>query len=87
LPPHIEPIDLDHAIEGLFPPNHQAQGMAHAPGRRLADAKRFGQADRGEALVRLQHQPETREPHPKRELGCMKRCAGRDRELRATVST
>lgn len=50
--------------------------MTHVPGRRLADAERLRRRDGGDTLVRLQHQPHTREPRPQ---GQFRRVQGRSR--------
>jgi hypothetical protein len=53
--------------------------MAHPPGRRLADADRFGEAHRGHALVGLHNVPKPGQPDAERKLCRVKgrpRCGG-----------
>jgi hypothetical protein len=74
-------VDLNRAAERVFAREHQAQGMSHAPGRRLAHPKRLGQANGGQPLVRLQDQPQRFEPGAQRQFGGVQWCARRCCEL------
>jgi hypothetical protein len=67
-PSDIELIDLDRAAELLFARHQQSQDMTYAPGRRLADADRLGQAHGRYALVGLQDEPQTSQPDPQWQL-------------------
>ena len=78
----IEAVDFDHTIKGMLASDHQTQGVAHTPGGRLANAEGLCQANGGNPLVRLQHQPEAGEPSPQREFRRVQRCAGCDGELK-----
>ena len=55
--------------------------MPNAPRRRLAYPKRFGQANRGQPLVRLKDQPQRFEPGAQRQFGGVQWRARRRREL------
>lgn len=59
----MEMVNLHRAIKHVLARNHQAQRMPHAPGGGLAHPESLGEANREQALVRLQHQPHRFEPH------------------------
>jgi hypothetical protein len=69
----MEMVDLNRAVEHVFPRHHQPQCVTHPPGRRLAHAKDLGEPDRGQALVRLEHQPHGFQPNTQGQLGRVQR--------------
>ena len=48
--PEMEMVDLNRAVEHVFPRHHQPQCVTHAPGRRLAHSKDLGEPDQDKPL-------------------------------------
>lgn len=76
-------VHLDSARERLLAGQHQSQGVAHPPSRRLADPNRRSQAHRGDALTGRQNEPKPRQSDPQRQLGRMPRRPRGDGERQA----
>ncbi len=66
-------VDFDDATQRVVGGHQQAQHMPHPPCRRLAHSDDFGQPHQGDALVRLQDEPQDQQPGAQRQLGRMQR--------------